>query len=299
VQSDSDHDNDPWRLILWDVYSGRMRMELFRGEWPRALCFSPDGRTLACSFHGQIRLWEVASGRQLAIYENWIASHLVFSPHGKLLAVREDYSLCDVVDNRVLAKLAGNGEEETGFWNGSATNSILVLAKGHLVKVWDLTTATICAENIKIPIIHQLHHLTITSDRRFLIGLWGALEPGKVFVYDLETGAQKHEFRPVNSHSTLLAVAPDGKTLALGWHDAIAPPQNWFQELLSIKTHPPGSYVSLHSLPSGERVFILEECGYPVFSPDGKTLAVNGANVRNDTSLQLWDFPIRKPIGKI
>ena len=40
----------------------------------------------------------------------------------------------------------------------------------------------------------------------------------------------------------------------------------------------------------------LKDCSNPVFSPDGRTLAVFGAD---RSSLHLWDLPIRKPIGNI
>ena len=54
--------------------------------------------------------------------------------------------------------------------------------------------------------------------------------------------------------------------------------------------------MSLHAFPSGQEFFVLKNCGNPVFSPDGGTLAVTGAD---NNSLALWDFPIRKPIGKM
>ena len=37
-------------------------------------------------------------------------------------------------------------------------------------------------------------------------------------------------------------------------------------------------------------------CSNPLFSPNGRTLAVTGANF---SGLQLWDLPIREPIGRI
>ena len=48
-------------------------------------------------------------------------------------------------------------------------------------------------------------------------------------------------------------------------------------------------------LPSEKEIIVLKNCSFPVFSHDGKTLAVTGTG---DT-LQLWDLPIRKPVGKI
>ena len=59
----------------------------------------------------------------------------------------------------------------------------------------------------------------------------------------------------------------------------------------------------LKAFPSGEEIIALENSFCPVFSPDGRTLAVTGANWSSQgtyfSSLQLFDLPIRKPIGKI
>jgi hypothetical protein len=56
------------------------------------------------------------------------------------------------------------------------------------------------------------------------------------------------------------------------------------------------SCVRLNAFPSEEEIIALTDARLPHFSVDGNTLAV-----RTDTggSLQLWDLPIRKPIGRI
>ena len=42
----------------------------------------------------------------------------------------------------------------------------------------------------------------------------------------------------------------------------------------------------------------LQDRTHPVFSADGRTMAVVRLGGQGQ-SLELWDFPIRKPIGKI
>jgi WD40 repeat protein len=70
---------------------------------------------------------------------------------------------------------------------------------------------------------------------------------------------------------------------------------SYFTEWLGIQGEPLET-VSLKNSPWGEEIIVLEDCIAPVFSRDGKNLLVTGSK---DRSLQLWDLPIRKPIGKI
>src|SRR5262249_9123713 len=77
------------------------------------------------------------------------------------------------------------------------------------------------------------------------------------------------------------------------------PPKSWWTQLTEWlgknDNSWQGSYVTLKSWPAGDDIFVLKDCHCPVISPDRQTLAVIGS----DYALQLWDFPIRKPIGKI
>jgi hypothetical protein len=279
-------------LALWDFHSGQLKINLFQSEhYPRAAAFSPDGSTLACMFDEQIRIWEVSTGREVATYENknWIRRYLVFSPQGKLRAVREDYSLCDVADNKIIARLATDGEQLI-----RGENAILRCKRDtDFVKVWKLATATLSVER-EIPKIGEFNYLEITSDHRFLICYPAGGLP--IFIFDLVSGQQR-EFS-LRYAPTGLAFDPDSQILATS---SFGPPQtswwNWFKELFGIEDELSlVESVTLHAFSSGEQVLVLQDCSSPVFSPDGKILAVTSAN---RTSLQLWDLPIRKPIGKI
>jgi len=97
-----------------------------------------------------------------------------------------------------------------------------------------------------------------------------------------------------------VALAPDGKMVALGAVTMIEPPQkSWwkqFTEWLGLQSEHSVRSVILQTFLSGEEIAVLPNCSSPVFSPDGQTLAVTSFD---GESLQLWDLSIRKPIGKI
>jgi len=292
-------------LTLWDTYSGEKRFVLLKDDHPGAVAFSADGLSLACISLEKIRLWETTTGRELAAYQNknWIPWFLAFSPEGKLRGVRKDSFLCDLADNKVVAKV-----DLSGFLRTPGDNSILVVAKEDHVKVWDLATGAKCIDR-EVRKLREFQSVRISSDRRFLIGTRGGWGPIDVIIFDLISG-QKQSFPPAYTGSGA-ALAPDGQTLAWARTDSFTPKQNswlqWVKDFLGFeKISFSGKNVSLNSFPSGDEIFILRDCEAPLFSPDGNTLAVlsiKEPSIQQEipprASLQLWDFPIRKPIGKI
>ena len=90
------------KIILWDISTGQSVKTLFQ-ESPGTVwrvTFSPDGKTLASAGcaqltargnceHGEIRLWDVATGRQMGqsfVGHQDVAWAITFSPDGKKLA---------------------------------------------------------------------------------------------------------------------------------------------------------------------------------------------------------------------
>jgi len=101
----------PGSVRLWEVATGRQlrQLEVGRGGADgrvrvSSVAFSPDGRTVACGEYGvygydrsdgpgSVRLWEVATGRQLRQLEVGIGcvvvSSVAFSPDGRTVACGE------------------------------------------------------------------------------------------------------------------------------------------------------------------------------------------------------------------
>jgi WD40 repeat protein len=308
-------------LALWDVSTGQKKNDLVKGPFTWGAVFSPDGSKVSYCAGTQVRLWDIAQETEL-IYENKQEksySQLVFSSQGKLLALRQDCVLWDVAENRVIKKLVLEGERELA----SGRDVLLVQAKAidqflnpdvrHKIKVWDLATATFREINNASLTTGLIRNAQLSPDRRFLIAHishgWPPMSPTSVFILDLATG-RNHVYPekspspgPWESDRTGGAITPDGKTAAWGignpniTYARQASWLSWFEDWLGIqRRHSSNLCVSLNAIPSGEELAVLKDCSCPVISPDGKTLAVTGAD---DASLQLWDLPIRKPIGKI
>jgi hypothetical protein len=302
-------------LTLWDAQTGERKLDLFSppvsraGETatgitcPDGVIFSLDGKKIAGIFQEQINsledvprakihVWEVASGKKLATFEEKDPSaKLGFSPEGKLFALRDKFSLWDVADDKEIKQLVlREGDEIVG----SRDNLVLVRSQDDVLKVWDLSTGTLVAKRPDI-LPHwkgDKHFWRWMSNRLFVVVLF---RTGKAFIFDLFT-EEKKEFA-IDEQRFTFALNTDGKTIAVDYF--ICPlPEEWWEKLMSdlgIRDIPSTHQVTLKAIPSGEQIAVLNRCMYPHFSKDGSTLIVNG----EDGSLQLWDLPIRKPIGKI
>jgi len=88
---DTTDGTNPPVMRLWDVANGRALRSWRAVAEPVAgapsLCFSPDGKLLACAGEVNVRLWDVATGKEVqrCLSKAAIAS-VAFSPDGKFLA---------------------------------------------------------------------------------------------------------------------------------------------------------------------------------------------------------------------
>jgi len=300
---------DSLNLTLWDVQNGRKKVDYFQFDSKMlnaldGIVFSPDGRTMACLFQvrsdilkippeGVIRVWDVGGGKELkCVKEKDGSAQLAFSSEGKLLILR-DSDLWDLADNKVTKKLVREGEKVIGW----RMNLVMVRSQDDVLKVWDLARGRLVAEHRDILNIckKEKHSWQWLAHRFFLLH---RIERGDSIVFDLETGQRTELSQHLTSRLPFLDVTPDGRTMAVDDFIMELPKKAWWAGLMEwfgIREDSSDNFVVLKDYYSGLDIIALKGCKWPHFSPDGKTLVTEG----NDGSLQLWDLPIRKPIGKI
>jgi WD40 repeat protein len=246
-----------------------------------------------------IRVWDIADPENPVIYDDRDGpNHLqvVFSPEGKLLALRQKYEIWDMASNKRVKKLLRDGEAVIS----EGSNAIVVWDGDRTTKVWHLPTASLLAERrdlfkLENPILRV--ELVGSARSCFLIQM--DVPNDRFLVHELiSEKEQSYATETCWQNST---VALTDEIIALGVHNLInrsptKPWWNWFAQVLGIHADLSKHYVKLKAFPSGEELCVLKDCRDPIFSPDGRTLAVTSADGK---SLQLWDLPIRKPIGKI
>jgi RNA polymerase sigma factor (sigma-70 family) len=150
---------------------------------PHVFCLSPDEKTLVVADEKTVSLWNLERGTQVGGVPGLLkVSSLAFSPDGKLLALGDENNtirVWDVGASNVVAKLIG------------------AKAPDQLRGVGDAIRA-----------------LVFTPDSKQLISL-GDYGDGTVRIWDVATGKQSKSLQGRYGDGNLLALAPDGKTLAV------------------------------------------------------------------------------------
>ncbi len=175
-------------IHLWDAGTGRnVRRIVSEQPWAGSCAFSPDGRTLASNAFDAVRLWDVASGKELRrIRGLGMPLLVIFSADGKKLALVS----------------AENGNKE-------------------FVHLWDMATGK---ELWRIPARAWLVDAVAFSPDGRMLALGGiTLGPenitGEVRLWEAATGK---ELRRCTGHTLMVqtvAFSSDGRTLATGSRD--------------------------------------------------------------------------------
>jgi WD40 repeat protein len=260
---------DAWEGVeLWDTTTGKLRFLLGGNGLPAfQVAFSPDGKQLVSTMNtgmdsAKLRFWDPATGMHVAsipLQRTMEMLPVAFSPDGKRLAVG-DGGLVRIFD--------------------AQSRKLLMECKGH--------TAPILALAFR-PDGKQLASGSggtyWEDDSRF----W---HQGELILWDLTTGK---EFKTIRYHEAgvnCLAYSPDGKRLVSGggWCLLTSPgndkPANP-KPALAFWDSASGKRLQTRDLESGQVTALA-------FSPDGTTIAHNGAS-----SIQLLDAKTAKELRRL
>jgi WD40 repeat protein len=272
---------------LWDVPSGRLLREMEgHSNWVIAVCFSPDGKTLATCAAGTVRLWDVAGGRLVREIVGPVSPSqgLAFSPDGKTLAAasRDLIHLWDVATGQELRQFKGHGSWLIPDLTYSGDGKRLVSgSRDSTVVLWDVATGK------------RLHHfeghqgavmcLAFSPDGKRLAS--GGSEDGALLVWDATTAKPLHRCPGHTPWVLCVAYSPDGKTIATGEG--------------SNGTDDVEHQIRLWDAATGrlDREFFGHLNGVQslAYSPDGGTLASSGWDAR----VRLWDAASGKRLRQI
>ena len=236
---------------LWDVNTGRdvANIPIKPRSHARLVSFSPDGRTLAYRVSQEkfTRLWDVTTQTQIGIIENPSIEYWAFSPDGKILAsaARHIITLWDVVTGQAIATLEGPVHGVRHITYSPDGNTLASVSRDKTIRLWDIATH----QNIET--FNGTSYAAFSPDGTMLVFRSNG---SGVVVWNLIT-----RDKTIIPKNHFMAFLPDSS-------------------MMLLRSFPRGS-VSVWDAKTSEFITTLDSVIFadrkrPIFSPDGKTLAI-------------------------
>jgi WD40 repeat protein/serine/threonine protein kinase len=273
--------NGTGAIHFWDLTADKTCLIPVSDTSVSMLTFSPDGNTLAVNGNtGKVNLIDVRAGEVRTSLEGHTRSvmALAFSPEGGTLATGgfdESVRLWDVRTGREQAALKGLVSEVRDVVFSPTAPLLLIACRDGNVIAWDSSSSSACtiAQGDGVVIrslafLPQSEEVVVVSGERYT-----GKRPGEIKVWPTNGGMPSRALQGTARHVTKVAIAPDGRTLAVS-----------FGHLERLQA---GGEVGFYDLATGARKHVLHEPTGAVvgtiYSPDRKRLAILIVSGRPDT----------------
>ncbi len=206
-------------LQLWSRQGGIAQATFRYPSYVRSVAFSPDGRRVAGNCEQKLSVWDLGSGAELwstnlegGLIPWRIATHVAFSPDGKLLASGHggrDLIVHDATSGEVRA--TGRGHDDLVLCTAFSPDGRYLVSGSFdkTIKVWD----PLKGQEVQTLRGHRdwVYCVAFSRDGRTLAS---AGREGAVILWDVPSGRQLANLPARPSEATCVAFSPDGKTLA-------------------------------------------------------------------------------------
>lgn len=261
------------KIMIWDTATHSCVLTISEAPY-YGVAFSPDGKLLASACLKTISLRDVATGRQIACYNNGrVGKAVAFSPNGQLVSFstggnsdtykEAGFLSVSKFDTPILEffKVAGTTDLVRTMAFKPDGNILAIGKEQRAVQLIDVVTG----ETKGTAMVHtsRVHGVAFSHDGSVLVSCG---EDKLVNFLDPTTLAVRKKFSPHTGSVTSVALSPDGRLLATGSEDCTA--KIWDVNTLALKvTYDHPDYVNSVA-----------------FSPDGKVLATGC----DDSAARLW-----------
>jgi WD40 repeat protein len=210
--------------VVLDVRTGRVLIRVSHEVTLHALCFSPDGRSLASAGRNYrdedfaVRLWETTKGREFARFAHaasiWAAR---FSPDGRYLATGSGDNTArvwDVTSRREIVRM--NHEDRVQAVSFSPDGKTLATASlDGSARIWGLTGFPDSGQVVHEDVVWQV---CFSPDGTYLAS---ASKDRTVRIRNMQSGREIARFKHTNNVRDMI-FSPDGAYLATRCADGTA-----------------------------------------------------------------------------
>ncbi|HEY6952269.1 MAG TPA: WD40 repeat domain-containing protein, partial [Bacteroidota bacterium] len=201
-------------ITAWEIATGRIIRQFNHARgWVETLAMSPDGKfILSGDFEDRVRMWDVASGREIKSFETEGTSSIAISPDGKyaLFGSVEEISLWNIAAGAEVKRIAGlEGWVRTvAFSPDAGYTRALTADDSKSPGLWDLASGKALAHFGGIT--QRVSAVVVSPDgKKLLVGQ----DYGYINVWDIASGRQA---KTIKTTLGIESIAIDGKSFTVG-----------------------------------------------------------------------------------
>ncbi len=281
--------------ILWDVASGKERQRLVGHTFgANAVVYSPDGKMLV-SISDMARVWDAATGKELQVLGERSTSiqALRYSPDGKTLAsgmADNTVQLWDPHTGKQFRTLAGHTGAVQSVAYSPESDMVATGSSDKTVRLWEVASG----KELRQFVGHTEAVNSVAYSPNGLTLASGS-DDKTVRLWDVATGNERQTLGEYSDGGHAVAYSPNGKMLAsaseysqvLLWdvatgkrlralvgHQAGVVAAAFSPDGMTLVSWGENDAARLWNVTTGKELRAFDEwSSYPIFSPDGKTLA--------------------------
>ena len=259
----------PGRLFWRLLYDQSIRAFTGHTSLVFSVAFAPDGRSaLSGSADSTLKLWDVATGKEIRTFTGHISFSLVlsvvFAPDGRSAlsgSTDKTLKLWDVATGKEIRSFAGHTDQVRSVAFAPDGRTVLSSSDDKTLKLWDVGTGK---EIRSVPGGYGLS-VAFSPDGRTVLS---SSDDKTLKLWDVGTGKEIRTFAGHTDPVRSVAFSPDGRTALSGS----------FDRTLKLGDVAAGKEIRGFAGPTSGVWSVA-------FSPDGRT-ALSG----DDTTLKLWDL---------